>query len=156
MTARLTTRSWRFSLGGFALVALLAACGGDEPAAEAAPETPAGSSTAAASLRVADLEIGRSVGPDFRIADDTDDFSPTDTIYASVATTGTHAGADLVARWTFEDGQVVDESSRTIAPTGPANTEFHISMPGGLPTGEYTVEILLDGQSVETESFQVD
>ena len=56
----------------------------------------------------------------------TDEFRRTDTIYVSVDTEGTAVGAALLARWTYEDGQVVDETTQTISPSGPAITEFHI------------------------------
>ena len=56
----------------------------------------------------------------------------------------------------LEDGQVVDESSRTIAPTGAEVTEFHVSKPDGWPAGAYEVAISLDGQAVETRSFTVE
>ncbi|MGH7444636.1 MAG: hypothetical protein ACREKM_07155, partial [Longimicrobiales bacterium] len=108
-------------------------------------------------VRVTEVELGNAIGADMRVSDDddTDDFGPNDTIYASVATTGTATGSTLTARWTFEDGQVVDESSQTITPNGPAVTEFHISKPDGFPAGSYQVEILLDGTSVETRDFEV-
>ena len=85
----------------------------------------------------------------------TDTFRPTDTIYVSVPTTGSAPSATLSARFTFQDGQLVNESSQTIAPTGSDATEFHISKPDGWPTGEYRVEILLDGRSVATRTFRV-
>lgn len=129
----------------------LAACRGDD----AGDRGMTGTRTAD-DLRVEDVELGTSVDANRRVTDSSDDFRPTDTIYASVSTSGTGSGATLTARWTYEDGQVVDETSQTISPTGPANTEFHISMPEGLPTGEYSVEILLNGQRVETESFDIE
>src|SRR5690606_639885 len=110
--------------------------------------------TQAAGLRVVNVELGSSIDADRRVTNDMDDFAPTDTIYVSVETDGTQSGT-LTARWTYEDGQVVDETSQTISPTGRTYTEFHIFQPGGLPAGEYNVEILLDGQSVETESFEI-
>jgi hypothetical protein len=42
----------------------------------------------------------------------------------------------LRSRWTFEDGQVVNES-QNIASSGPAVTEFHISKPDGWLVGKY-------------------
>ena len=60
-----------------------------------------------------------------------------------------------MARWTFEDGQVVDEKTEAIAPTGEAWTEFHISKPGGLPKGKYKVEVFLDSKSAGTKEFEV-
>ena len=130
----------------------LAACRGDEAGDRGMTQ---GNSTTS-ELRVDDVDLGTAVDANRRVTNSTDDFRPTDTIYASVATVGAGSGATLTARWTFEDGQVVDETSQTISPTGSANTEFHISMPDGLPAGSYSVEILLNGQSVETESFEVE
>ena len=122
--------------------------------AKKAEETPAPSPPAAA-LSVTDLELGRAIGGDKRVTDKTDTFAPNDVIYAAVLTSGTSANASLQARWTFEDSQVVNESTEAIAPTGDAATEFHISKPDGWPKGKYKVEILLDGTSVRTKDFEV-
>ena len=109
----------------------------------------------ATAVRVADVKLGRAVGADKRITEETDDFRPTDVIYAVVETQGSGSTAALQARWTYEDGQVVDESSRNISAAGGDFTEFHISKPSGWPKGNYKVEILLNGQPVETEDFEV-
>jgi hypothetical protein len=108
----------------------------------------------AATLRVTDVALGRAIGADKSITDATDDFRPNDTIYAAVKTSGT-APSTLVARWSYQDGQVVDSSSQSISPTGDATTEFHITKPSGFPTGKYKLEILLGGNVVETEEFEV-
>ena len=81
--------------------------------------------------------------------------APSDTIYASVASDGAAESVTLTARWTFEDGQVIDETQQTIAPAGPAASEFHVSKPDGWPAGRYQVEILADGRSVGTKQFEV-
>jgi len=99
-------------------------------------------------------DIGRSLGTDKSIADKTDTFAKTDTIYASVATEGS-GNATLKARWTFEDGQVVDESTQATSPTGPARTEFHISKPNGWPTGKYKVEISVNDTPAGTKEFTI-
>ena len=80
---------------------------------------------------------------------------PSETVYVSVRTEGTVPSAVLKARWTFQGGQVVQESSQTIAPKGTTVTEFHVSNPKGWPKGSYQVEVFLNGSSVETESFKV-
>jgi hypothetical protein len=160
----ITIRSRTFVLALAATVApALVACGGDRerdragdvPATTSTP--PATANAPAATLRVTDVELGRAIGADRRIPDaaETDDFSPRDTIYAAVNTEGMATGATLVARWTHQDGQVVDETSQTISPTGPAVTEFHIAKPDGFPVGNYRLAILLNGQEVETEDFEV-
>ena len=73
----------------------------------------------------------------------------------SVETSGTASSADLAARWTYEDGQEVDRTETTIAPTGPEHTEFHISKPDGWPEGDYQVEIMLNGRTVDTLDYEV-
>jgi len=154
----MTTRRVFTTAFAIGLLPLLGACGQDDAAVQdetSAP--PAIEAPASQAVRVTDVEVGRSIDAQGRIADesDTNDFTPNDTIYVSVNTDGSASGSQLTARWTFEDGQVVDETSQTLSTTGPATTEFHISHPSGFPVGTYRVEILLDGQTVETEEFDV-
>jgi len=106
-------------------------------------------------LRVTDVTLGRAVGGDKAITDRTETFRANDTIYASVATEGAASSATLRARWTFEDGQVVDESTQKIAPNNRERTEFHISKPNGWPAGKYKLEVFLDERSAETKNFDV-
>ena len=119
----------------------------DEAAATAAP--------AAQEFSVSNVELGRGIGPDKRVTTATTSFGPRDTIYVSVATEGSAPQKTISARWTFEDGQVVKADSQTIAPTGPAATEFHISRPSGWPAGKYKVEIAVDGSAAESKEFEV-
>jgi hypothetical protein len=123
------------------------ACGrGDENTQADAP---------VAGLEVTEVRLGRSLTPDQRVASAMEQFGTTDSIYASVATQGSANNATLAARWTYHDGQVVDETRRTISPTGPANTVFHIYNPAGWPAEEYEVEILINDRSVESREFTV-
>jgi hypothetical protein len=137
-------------LSRLALTALLvtsAACGrGDGDARTDA---------AVAGVEVTEVRLGRSVGADQRVASEMSQFATTDSIYASVGTQGSANNATLAARWTYQDGQVVDERRETISPTGPANTVFHIHNPGGWPTGRYQVEIRINDRAVETREFTV-
>ena len=107
-------------------------------------------------VRVSQIDMGRSLTADKTISGNTDSFKPNDTIYASVATTGTATTAALKARWTYQDGQVVNESTQTIAPTSDARTEFHISKPDGWPAGKYKLEVFLNGSSAATRDFEVE
>ena len=107
-------------------------------------------------LKVTQIDVGRSVTAEKTIAERTDSFRPADTFYVSVATDGSGPSAILTARWTYQGGQVVDEARQDIAPTGRAAvTEFHLSKPDGWPTGEYKVEVLLNGASAGTREFKV-
>jgi hypothetical protein len=140
-----------------AVVPALGACNRDADVEEDVDVAPTTEVTPDQAVRVTDVDLGRSIGTDKRVNDndEADEFRPSDTIYVSVDTEGTASGATLTARWTFEDGQPVDETSQTISPTGPTVSEFHIAKPDGFPVGKYRVEILLNGQSVETKDFEV-
>jgi hypothetical protein len=106
-------------------------------------------------VKVTDVSLGRAIAGDKAISDSTDKFRAGDTIYASVTTDGSAPSATLRAKWTFEDGQTVDESTRTIAPSNRERTEFHISKPNGWPLGKYKVEVFLNDQSAGTKTFEV-
>ena len=129
------------------------ACGKKE---QPATETSGGAiGPASTALQITDVTLGRSVSGDKRVADQADTFSARDTIYASVHTTGTAQNANLAARWTYQDGQVVTESNQAISPTGDAYTEFHIFKPSGWPAGRYTLHLLLNGEEAKTQDFTV-
>ena len=152
----------RSSLHFVAVAALLiaggsTACAGEDRAGYDSARVAGGTvdSGLAANLRVTEVELGKGLDADGSVRDVTDDFGVNDTIYVAVKTTGTASGARLSARWTFQDNQVVSEDARTIAPRGDAWTEFHVSRPGGWPKGTYKVAILLNGNEVETEEFEI-
>jgi hypothetical protein len=106
-------------------------------------------------VTVATVELGNQIGADKRVTQQLTSFAPKDTIYATVVTNGSAPSATLTAKWTYQDGQVVNESTQTIAPNGPAATEFHISKPDGWPAGTYRVEVSLNGRSAGTKEFEV-
>ena len=106
-------------------------------------------------LAVSHVELGKNVDADKRVTDQSHEFKPEDTIYATVLTNGAAPNAEIKARWMTEDGQVVEETTQTIVPKGNDATEFHISKPDGWPAGKYKVEIFLNGQPAGTEEFEV-
>jgi hypothetical protein len=134
-------------------LAALSACSKQE----APPPPPPAETTPppAPPLGVVGVDLGKSIGADRKVAQSTDTFGVRDTIYASVATTGAAPSAVLTARWTFQSGQVVDSTSQTITPSGPAVTEFHISKKSAWPVGKYKVAILLDGQPATEKEFEI-
>jgi len=124
-------------------------------AAPAAPVAPAVADT----LKVGAVTLGNAVGADKKVAKAKNAFAPSDkTIYASVATDGTTAGATLNAKWTFQDGETtttVSDISQSISTEGPAVTTFKIQNPNEWPEGKYKVAISLNGQAVGNEAFEV-
>jgi hypothetical protein len=125
------------------------------PASEPAPTTPAPAepARAPAALAVTTVVLGNAVGADNRVAAPMTSFAKTDTIHASVATDGGAAG-NLTAKWSFQDGQVVDTQDKSVA-AGPQVTDFSISKPDGWPAGKYTLEISNGGMVAQTREFDV-
>ena len=119
-----------------------------EPAAPAMPEP----APAPAGVTVTTVDLGNAVGTDNRVTTPATSFAGTDTIHASVATDG--AGGNLTARWTFQDGRVVDTQDKTI-PAGAQVTDFSISKPDGWPAGHYKLEVMNNGMVVQTREFDV-
>jgi hypothetical protein len=154
-------------LAALLLLAPYAGCKKSEPPPPAADATPPpaaapapamSTGVAAAPVTVVALGIGNAIGADKKVVAEMDTFAKKDTIYAAVGTTGAGT-ASLTAKWSFvaHNGteKPVKEDSQSIAPTADATTEFHISKPDGWPTGDYKIEILLDGKSVATKAFRV-
>ena len=158
---RFDTRSTRTTLAALALAVAATACAKNDDAATT--DNVAGgtvdSATAANSnanaFRVSDVEIGKSINEDKTIKDGTDDFGVRDTIYAAVKTEGSASGATLVARWTYQDNQVVEEQTQTINATGDMITSFRLTKATAWPKGNYKLAILLNGTEVETEDFEI-
>jgi hypothetical protein len=119
-----------------------------EPAAPAMPEP----APAPAGVTVTTVDLGNAVGTDNRVTTPATSFAGTDTIHASVATDG--AGGNLTARWTFQDGQVVDPPDKVV-PAGAQVTDFSITKPDGWPAGHYKLEVLNNGMVVQTREFDI-
>ena len=122
------------------------------PPAEAAAPAPAPAPTPFA---VQSIELGKSIGADKKVTAPATTFGRRDTIYVSVATEGAAPSKTISAKWTYQGKQTVKEQTESIAPTGPAATEFHISKAGPWPVGKYTVEVAVDGSSAGTKDFEI-
>ena len=120
----------------------------DTAAVAPAPATPE-------AFAISEVTLGKAIDADKRVASPSTTFGPKDTIYASVATTGSASSKTLTAKWTFQDGQTVHEESRDLNLTGDGTTAFQISKPDGFPPGRYKVEISLDGSVVQSKEFEV-
>jgi len=138
-------------------ILLLGALAAGAPGCKKGSNTGAGESTetATAAASISEIQVGRRLTADKRVAQTTTTFSPRDTIYAVAVTQGSSPNATITARWTYEDGgQVVKEDSRSIAASGTEATEFHITKPSGWPKGKYRVTLSLGG-STESKDFEV-
>ena len=134
----------------------LAGCKKDEvPPADSVAAAPAPPPAAV----VTAIETGKHIDANKRITDTATTFMPRDTIFVSVLTANSTPSTMLKSVVTFQDGQVVDSASQAVAlPTttgGSSVTEFHLVKLSGWPTGDYTIEIWLDGQSAGTRTLTV-
>lgn len=138
----------------FAALSGVAGCNREQ---RADVDTAAGAveSTVRAALSVVNVDMGRGIGADSTIAEETTDFTSRDTVYASVHTSGTAQNSAVVARWTSEDGTVVEETTNTVTTSGDARTVFRLSKQGGLSPGKYTLRILVDGKEARSKDFEV-
>ena len=115
----------------------------------------AADSAARTALSVRDVDMGRHIDADKKIRDKTDDFAPSDTIYASMHMSGTANNGAVVGRWTFQDEASVDEKTDSVTTNGDARTVFYIVRPGGFGKGKYTLHVLIDGNEVRTKNVTV-
>jgi hypothetical protein len=143
-----------FLLGG------LAACGKKDETT-LTDTTSLGTTTATVAIdttpvRVSDIQVGKAVGSDKKVGNQTTSFGVRDTMYVAVITDGAAKDAKITAKWTFNGKQVVKESSQTISPTGGETvTEFHVDKKSAWPKGKYLVEVWLNGVSAGTKDLEV-
>jgi len=155
---------------GCVALGFLGACSRPEEAPKPAPPAPKPQQQAAApqaaapqaaapqaqpAFHVTRVDLGNAIGADKKVVAPSVTFKPNDTIYASILSEGVSSNAALTVRWTFGDGQVVNESSQNIAPNGPAATEFHIAKADGWPAGKYKVEVSANGKPAGSAEFTV-
>lgn len=100
------------------------------------------------------VELGSTVDANNKILASGSSFSPKDTIYASVDTSG-NGNATLAAKWSDQNGKTVHEDSKTLDSNGPQTTAFMISDPSGFPAGHYKVDISLNGSEVASKDFSI-
>lgn len=154
------------------LVGGTTACGRDGDRAERAADTMAsnigagmdsmagtianGAANATDNLDIESLELGRAVGTDGKISDETDEFRPNDEIIAVVETDDNAANKELLARWTYGDNeQVVNEQRQTVSTGDDVRTTFRLTKQGAWPVGKYHVRIMYNGREVKSADFEV-
>lgn len=107
-------------------------------------------------IKVSDIQVGKAIGSDMKVSNGTTTFAVRDTMYVAVVTSGAAKDAKVTAKWTFNNGQVVKQDTKTISPTGGENvTEFHVTKASAWPKGNYKVEVSLNGVSAGTKDLEV-
>ena len=105
-------------------------------------------------LHATTVQLGRSLNSDNSVGTFATRFKPDDTIHIAVLTDKPGRGTFKV-RWTFR-GQSINEEERSVSYRDEAATEFHINYPGGLPPGDYKVDVQLDDMPAGMREFVVE
>ncbi|HVH40340.1 MAG TPA: hypothetical protein VM764_09960 [Gemmatimonadaceae bacterium] len=108
--------------------------------------------------RVSTIELGKQATANLRVTDPTSSFLSRDTVYLAVVTNNATSDSRLSARWTYQDGAVIDSSGQNVARdagTTSAVTQFRLVQEDGWPIGTYTVDIWLNDAPVGTRQFEV-
>ncbi len=141
-------------MAGLVLVtALVAGC--QQKSAKQAPEESPGTPELRATI--VEVELGHGVNSAHQIEQPVYEFSPTDTVWASVKTENAPAGTTVEVRWVYTEGgqeQVVAEDSET-AVTGTGYTYFFAANVNPWPAGTYEFRVGIGGGPEETRKFSM-
>ena len=118
------------------LVLFVAACGPSEP------------------LNIVGIQTGKSLNSDHSVGIHAASFHPHDTMYVSVLSVGRGAGT-ITVTWTFA-GQVIQTLKKKASYNGQAATDFRFAAADEFPLGDYTIEVMVDGKTVETRRVKVE
>src|ERR1700752_1768090 len=75
---------------------------------------PVAAAPTAVPFRVLSVEVANAIGAAKKVGRESENFVSSDTISASISSEGSAPSVTLKARWTYEDGQVVNESQQSI------------------------------------------
>ena len=105
-------------------------------------------------LKVVTVQTGKSLNSDHSVATHTMSFRPKDTMYVSVLTEGRGAGT-ITVKWRFA-GQVIQDLSKKVAYNDQAATDFRFQAADDFPIGDYTIDVMVDGKTIETRRVKVE
>ena len=151
MRPRSIARLGRFAATVVVVTLAFAGCARKEEAAPA----PVAETPKLVPFRVVSMDLARHLDANMRAVQSSALFGVRDTIHLAIASEGTSPNVTLRAIWKFEDGQTVGDDAQGLAPTGPAQTEFHIINKSPWPKGKYSVELFADTTSAGKKEFIV-
>ena len=105
-------------------------------------------------LKVTNIQTGRSLNSDNSVGTLATTFKPSDTIYVAVLTDG--SGSATIGVKFSHLGRVVAEPEKKVSYRGAAATELHLDYAGGIPAGEYDIEVFFEGQSAGMRKVTVE
>jgi len=118
------------------LALLLAACGPSEP------------------LNVVGIQTGKSLNSDHSVGTHAATFHPNDPMYVSVLNVGRGKGT-ITVKWTFA-GRVLQTLTKKVSYNGQAATDFRFVAADGFPVGDYMIDVIVDGKTIESRRVKVE
>ena len=101
-----------------------------------------------------DAHVGKSMTSDgMRIDNISSSFKPTDTVYAVIDVPGSKEGT-LNVRWVNGTDTVKEETLNITGDTKVLKTQL-TPPEGGLKPGTYELQVMMNGDRLETEKFEV-
>lgn len=105
-------------------------------------------------LNVVAIQTGKSLNTDHSVGNHATSFRPKDAMYVSVLSNGRGAGT-ITVKWSFA-GRVVHEVTKKVSYNDQAATDFRFQAADDFPIGDYTIEVILDGKTLETRRVKVE
>jgi hypothetical protein len=137
-----------------ALVGLLflTGCGKKEESAEQ-PTTTTGQQVQPS---VTAVTMTRGIDANNNATNATSTFASNDTIYALADVNNTNIGTPVEARWYHAtSNQQINTNTVSTTSAGAHKVPFFIARPDAWPSGDYRVEILINGQVMNSQTFKV-
>jgi hypothetical protein len=105
-------------------------------------------------LNIVTVQTGKSLNTDHSVGIHTGSFRPKDTMYVSVLTAGRGAGT-VTVKWSL-GGRVLKQVTKNLSYNAQAATDFRFQAADEFPLGDYTIEVVVDGKTVETRRVKVE
>jgi hypothetical protein len=105
-------------------------------------------------LNIVTVQTGKSLNTDHSVALHAGSFRRKDTMYVSVLTEGRGAGK-VTVKWSL-GGRVLHQVTKKLSYNAQAATDFRFQAADEFPLGDYTIDVIVDGQTIETRRVKVE
>ena len=105
-------------------------------------------------LNIVGIQTGKSLNSDHSVGVHAASFHPNDTMYVSVLSSGRGKGT-ITVKWSLA-GRVLQTLAKKVSYNDQAATDFRFQAADGFPVGDYTIEVIVDGKTIETRRVKVE
>lgn len=106
-------------------------------------------------VRLESFEIGRGVNDSQAITEEADRFQPHEPVFAAIHVSGSANSALVRTLWLGPDGRPVQDDTRIATPSRGEKITLKAQPTGGWKGGRYQVEVFLDDQLAESQTFTI-